>query len=218
MPGEGVPPALHAGNTGGATPYIRALHVVPPLAKSGVARALHERHMTRRRGPRPTHRAALLLAGQARNNERPEERELLQKTLGAIRHILGALGEIPSKRLTDECLLMCRFSDAGSDDLTTRNRPIRVRPILKSRATEATGGFRATLRHDEMKHIYFISLPTLLSVCLTYQWPHCASNPSIRTCVRSYGIRERQFRLSKYNTNHSVGVDQLYGQRTRTRL
>jgi hypothetical protein len=39
---------------------------------------------------------------QARNNETPEERELLQKTLGAIRHILGALGEISSKRLACE--------------------------------------------------------------------------------------------------------------------
>jgi hypothetical protein len=68
------------------------------------------------------------------------------------------------------------------------------------------------------QNIYFLSLPTLLSVCLTYQWPHCESNPSIRTCVRRYTIRERQFRLSKYNTNHSVGVDQIYGQRTRIRL
>src|SRR5258708_18343115 len=59
------------------------------------------------------------------------------------------------------------------------------------------------------QNIYFLSLPTLLSVCLTYQWPHCESNPSIRTCVRRYTIRERQFRLSKYNTNHSVGVDQI---------
>src|SRR5271165_82066 len=65
---------------------------------------------------------------------------------------------------------------------------------------------------------YFLYLPTLLSVCLTYQWPHCESNPSIRTCVRRYTIRERQFRLSKHNTNHSVGVDQIYGQRTRIRL
>src|SRR5260370_14103705 len=24
------------------------------------------------------------------------------------------------------------------------------------------------------QNIYFLSLPTLLSVCLTYQWPHCA--------------------------------------------
>jgi hypothetical protein len=68
------------------------------------------------------------------------------------------------------------------------------------------------------QNIYFLSLPTLLSVCLTYQWPHCESNPSIRTCVRRYTIREKQFRLSKYNTNHSVGVDQIYGQRTRIRL
>ena len=64
------------------------------------------------------------------------------------------------------------------------------------------------------QNIYFLSLPTLLSVCLTYQWPHCVSNPSIRTCVRRYPIRKRQFRLSKYNTNHSVGVDQRYGQCT----
>ena len=35
-------------------------------------------------------------------NETPEEREFLQKTLGAIRHILGALGEISSKRLACE--------------------------------------------------------------------------------------------------------------------
>ena len=34
----------------------------------------------------------------------------------------------------------------------------------------------------------WITLPTLLSVCLTYQWPHCESNPSIRTCVRRYTI------------------------------
>src|ERR1700737_3154601 len=62
------------------------------------------------------------------------------------------------------------------------------------------------------QNIYFLSLPTLLSVCLIYQCPHCESNPSIRTCVRRYTIRERQFRLSKYNTNHSVGVDQIYGK------
>jgi hypothetical protein len=39
---------------------------------------------------------------QARINATPEEREFLQKTLGAIRHILGELGEIPSKRLACE--------------------------------------------------------------------------------------------------------------------
>ena len=69
------------------------------------------------------------------------------------------------------------------------------------------------------RRLFYFPFPTLF-----YQFVQLISgliasrNRSIRTWVCRYAFRERQFRLSKYNTNHSVGVDQIYGQRTRTRL
>ena len=131
-----------------------------------------------------------------------------QKLRRAIADARLWIAEGLTKALTRQLEMERRRIAVAITELYTLRSPRR-------RVPAQSGGFRATLRHDEA---YFISLPTLLSVCLTYQWPHCESNPSIRTRVLRYAIRERQFRLSKYNTNHSVGVDQIYGQRTRIRL